>query len=323
MHRTAVTLSSALPAQPPAEFRIFAAGANATAKGTFLFDAQAARSVMADAAQRGVDLAIDLEHLSLDPKSPNYDPDARGYFRLALRNGELWAVGVTWTSDAAARLGARTQRYISPAFTFDDAMRPTALVNVALVAQPATEGAAPLAASRSGVIAARLPNPMLRRVRATAARLGIAPGQLVRVCLAGILSSQRDDPAKLLTSLVDLLGLPADANADAIRTAIDALLADTASDPAADPLANGGKADPLAAASLSASERAGIAKLGISAGEYRRRMALAVRRVGSAVPAPTADRATLSLQRATAQARARGMTPDQFAEAKRNAVRRA
>ncbi len=131
---------------PPTEFRLFKAGPNDTAKGVFLFDARAAALVMAAANRWGVDLMIDLEHRSLD-SGVNHDPDARGWFRLALRNGELWAVDVRWTPDGARRLSDRTQRYISPAFATDDAGRVVEIVNVALVAMPATHNTPALIAA--------------------------------------------------------------------------------------------------------------------------------------------------------------------------------
>lgn len=134
---------------PPSEFRLFKAGENETTKGTFIFDAEAARAVMAAAAQRdGVDYPIDLEHLSLESTdSRGFDPDARGWFQLAVRNGELWAVNVRWTPDGQRRLSERTQRYVSPAFTVDDEDRVTEIVNVALVAMPATHGTPALVAA--------------------------------------------------------------------------------------------------------------------------------------------------------------------------------
>src|SRR6185295_17430879 len=103
---------------PPSEFRIFAAGENATTKGIFVFNEQAARDVMASYEAHGIDVMIDLEHLSLESseQSRNFDPDARGWCKLELRNGELWATGVTWTPDGETRLREKRQRYISPAF---------------------------------------------------------------------------------------------------------------------------------------------------------------------------------------------------------------
>lgn len=131
----------------PAAFRLFKAGENTTTKGVFIFDEEAARSVMAAATEHGVDCMLDLEHLSLDQESNAYDPDARAWFQLEVRDGELWAVNVRWTEDGARRLKERTQRYISPAFSVDDEGRVTEIVNVALVAMPATHGTPALVAA--------------------------------------------------------------------------------------------------------------------------------------------------------------------------------
>lgn len=132
----------------PAEFRLFVAGPNVTANGTYLFDEKAAQLVMAAYAAHGVDKMIDLEHLSLDDQAPNYDPDARGWFKLELRDdGSLWAVDVRWTDDGASRLTEKRQRYISPAFAYDKQGRVTEIVNVAITALPATHGTPALVAA--------------------------------------------------------------------------------------------------------------------------------------------------------------------------------
>jgi len=124
----------------PTEFRIFKRGLNTSSKGTFLFDAQAARDVMADFSKHGADIMIDLEHLSIDEESSAYDPDARGWCKLAVRNGELWAVDVSWTPDGAARLTAKSQRYISPTFLYDKATRRVfAIHNAAICGAPALD----------------------------------------------------------------------------------------------------------------------------------------------------------------------------------------
>lgn len=126
----------------PTEFRLFTAGWNKTANGDFLFDAQAASATMAAYKAWGIDRMIDLEHQSLSTATPA-DPtarDARGWCRLELRpDGSLWAVGVTWTEDGAARLTQKRQRYVSPAFGFDtETRRVESIINVAIVAIPAT-----------------------------------------------------------------------------------------------------------------------------------------------------------------------------------------
>ncbi len=139
----------------PTEFRIFVAGVNETTKGSFLFDEEAAASVMATYAARANDIAIDLEHQMLDSR-PQPDPtarDARGACRLELRDdGSLWAIGVTWTPDGAQRLTEKRQRYISPAFAADpETGRVISILNIAICAIPATHGTPALvAASATG-----------------------------------------------------------------------------------------------------------------------------------------------------------------------------
>ncbi len=142
----------------PTEFRIFRKGENPSTKGSVWFDDVAAALVMAAALKWGNQFAVDLEHHSLlCPDARPDAPDARGYFRPEIRNGELWAVGVTWTADGAERLRSRKQRYMSPAFnaTFDPTLcggrggrRVTELLNVGLVAQPASDHLEALVASK-------------------------------------------------------------------------------------------------------------------------------------------------------------------------------
>lgn len=134
----------------PTEFRIFKAGWNETTKGRFLFDAKSAALVMAAYERRGIDLMIDLEHQSLDPVTPPEPTarDARGWMKLEIRNGELWATNVSWTPDGASRLAERRQRYVSPAFAADPKTnRIQRVLNIAIVAMPATNDAAPLVAA--------------------------------------------------------------------------------------------------------------------------------------------------------------------------------
>ncbi len=152
--RTTRTLSISLGEGDalPTEFRLFTSGWNDTENGRYLFDAQAASAVMTAYAKWGVDLAIDLEHQMLEPGIAP-DPtakDARGWCRLELRDdGSLWAVGVTWTADGAARLSEKRQRYVSPAFGVDpETSRITSILNVAITAIPATHDTPALVAAR-------------------------------------------------------------------------------------------------------------------------------------------------------------------------------
>lgn len=133
--------------EPPSEFRLFRRGVNASEKGDFLFDEVSAETVMAAYNAQGVDVHIDLEHLALDPESNSFDPDARGWAKLEVRNGELWAVDVRWTNDGTRRLTEKLQRYISPAFLVDENRRITKILNIALTGLPATHQTAALVAA--------------------------------------------------------------------------------------------------------------------------------------------------------------------------------
>jgi phage I-like protein len=146
--RTSRAILSMLSDEPPKEFRMFVAGWNSTKKGKFLFDDEAAKSVMDQYKAHGVDRPIDLEHMSIDSAAKNYDPDARGWFNMELRDGELWATNVRWTPDGAERLKSGKQRYISPCFAFDkETKRVSEVINAAICAIPATLDAPALVAA--------------------------------------------------------------------------------------------------------------------------------------------------------------------------------
>ncbi len=136
---------------PPSEFCIFTAGTVDTSKGRFVFDADAAATVMAEYTAHGIDLMIDYDHASL--ASLTLDPaqtgKAAGWFNLELRAGSLWAVNVRWTPPAAAALSRKEWRFMSPAFSTDDG-HITALLNVAITNLPATRQLQPLVAASKG-----------------------------------------------------------------------------------------------------------------------------------------------------------------------------
>jgi phage I-like protein len=143
----AATPGQLAPLQPPTEFRIFRAGKNNTRKGVFLFDAEAAKSVRANSAQWGVDHAIDYNHAMISSKGadPALEGRAAGWFKLAIRDGELWAVDVRWTPAAHSAIAQGEWRYISPTFLHDAKTgRVSELLNVAITNLPATRGLDPL-----------------------------------------------------------------------------------------------------------------------------------------------------------------------------------
>src|SRR4051812_24490992 len=107
---------------------------------------------MVEYARQGVDQMIDLNHDSLDPATRRARADAGdalGWYKLELRqDGSLWATDVRWSPDGAARLLAKKQRYISPAFLQNEKDgRVCEIINCALVGMPAMHDAPALVAA--------------------------------------------------------------------------------------------------------------------------------------------------------------------------------
>lgn len=197
----------------PSEFRIFRAGKNETANGDFVFDEEAASRTMAAYRAHGVDLMIDLEHLSTDPDHGNFDPDARGWCGLELRDGELWAVNVRWTEDGAKRLREKRQRYVSPTFTYDrDSRRVDVLHNIALTALPATHHAAALMAARQQ-----------RHDKARAEHRGNM-ADVDPKTLAAVMKAVKLDP-KVVDKLAVLVGLEAGASIEDVSAGLERIKA--------------------------------------------------------------------------------------------------
>lgn len=137
-------------ATPPKEFKLFTAGRVDTLKGVFTFDDVAVASVKAAAADWANRYPVDYAHAMLDPfpVDPAKANRSAGSFLLEVRDGELWAVDVQWTGEAAAMLADKQYRYVSPAFSTDADGRIVEFINVALTNLPATKGLDPLMASR-------------------------------------------------------------------------------------------------------------------------------------------------------------------------------
>ncbi len=129
--------------EPPAEFRLFRRGVNKSYKGDYTFSELSCASVLADYATHGAALPIDYCHamrtaqLAPDPAKAG---EAAGWFRPAVRNGELWATGVEWCDTAKAAIKARRYRYHSASFAVDDDRVITRLQSCALTNLPAIHG---------------------------------------------------------------------------------------------------------------------------------------------------------------------------------------
>jgi len=134
---------------PPKAIRLFAMGENTTTKGVFLFDAEAAKSVLDAFATHGVDLAMDFDHGALAAPDGR-KRDVPGYYRPEVRTDGLYAIP-QWTDVGldAIRPGASgalpEYRYTSPSFSFDpETRRVLRLGPLALTSYPATHHAKPL-----------------------------------------------------------------------------------------------------------------------------------------------------------------------------------
>lgn len=131
----------------PTEFRLFKMGDNPSTKGTWLFDADSAASVLGVWAARGLKLMADYEHQSL-ASPPIISPAAAKSWVPEVRADGLWATQVEWTDRARAMIEAGEYAYFSPAFDYDpETMRVTRIINFALTNNPALDGIEPLAAS--------------------------------------------------------------------------------------------------------------------------------------------------------------------------------
>jgi len=95
---------------------------------------------------------MDLMHGATDEQAITLRADAADamcWYDLEVRDGELWGVGVEWSTEGERRIRARLQRFVSPTFFTDETGRIVALDNVALVSRPGMFGATDLTAMRA------------------------------------------------------------------------------------------------------------------------------------------------------------------------------
>lgn len=142
--------------EPPAERLLFAAGANATTKGTFNFTARSQREVMkfwrdwtGGQAQRG---RADYEHDMARSGIPGQEVWTSAKFDLEVRDGSLWAVNILWIAPADELIRTGKKDGTSPWFAFDPKTGEIlAVYNFGLVCMPATYGQEPLSGAAASL----------------------------------------------------------------------------------------------------------------------------------------------------------------------------
>jgi phage I-like protein len=132
----------------PTEFRIFKYGVNHSEKGDFLFDQEAAVSVMAEYRSHGKPMLLDYNH-GTTVYAPTADQGiSAGEFVPEVRADGLWATAIKWTDRARGMLAAREYRCFSPCFEPDPKTgRISRLINIALTNLPALDHVEPLVAA--------------------------------------------------------------------------------------------------------------------------------------------------------------------------------
>lgn len=143
MSRRLNSLSSDVGEKLPTEIRFFRAGLNTTAKGDFFFTAKSAELILQQQEKWGNDFSFDYEHRAT---TGDVAP-AAGWYKLEVRDGELWAVNIRWTEDAKRYILKKLYRYISPTFYADEEGQIVEFFNCALTNVPATDNCAQLIAA--------------------------------------------------------------------------------------------------------------------------------------------------------------------------------
>lgn len=133
---------------PPREFCMLSAGETATTKGAIKCDdAHAAMCLAHEVMPADGLLPLDYDHGMVSFMGG--EKKAAGWFKLANRNGSLWATEVKYTPAAEKALRDREYRYFSPALYRDEEGYVTRMVNCALTCLPATLKQKPLVASEA------------------------------------------------------------------------------------------------------------------------------------------------------------------------------
>ncbi len=169
----------------PAEIQVIPYGEHETDKGSFVLDEAGMAGIVADFESRQNDMAIDYEHQTLS----GGEAPAAGWIKKLVGKGSegVWAL-VEWTPRAKEYLKNREYRYLSPVFLkrISDG-HVVRLLGAGLPNSPAIDGMVPL----------------VNKSKGGDARISIR-GKHV----------ETEKEVKVMTKLLELLGLAADATED-------------------------------------------------------------------------------------------------------------
>lgn len=140
--------------EAPGKFRLFRDGKNDARwdggdNETFILDAKGAAQIIASFESAGKDMVVDFEHQSEPGRVASGPIPAAGWIRgMQWVEGDGLYVEVDWTEQAASMIGSKQYRYFSPVFVADEkTKRILRLFSVALTNRPALNNIMPLAAS--------------------------------------------------------------------------------------------------------------------------------------------------------------------------------
>ncbi len=182
--------------------------------------AHAEAIVAASLARAGAsEIVIDYDHQTVFAASAAGRAEAAGWVKRLYASAEGVMAEVEWTATAAAKLGEKLYRYISPYFTFDKASgRVSSVINAGLTNTPNLELAA-VASAGAHLFTEEEDDTM--NLKAIASALGLGDDADEAAILAAIAASKAKGDA--LAATASALGVTLGDDVTAVATAATAL----------------------------------------------------------------------------------------------------
>lgn len=134
----------------------------------WLLDPALATGWLAELKQRKVRFVIDYEHQTLRSVDNGKPAPAAAWFTgqgLEIRDGALWATDVEWTAAAKAAIEAKEYLYISPVFPYRPDGAIVGLHSAALTNTPNIDGMEPMFRAAASQLFPTLESPMDKEIR--------------------------------------------------------------------------------------------------------------------------------------------------------------